>query len=151
VAEQWWPALKAVMDAENNVPAALSAIEKIQQATCTLHTSAVNTQAPQVEQTEQELMESVEELKRQNCIHGDLFTLEELVDPSDEKEIGKDLLVCNNEEIVKVLNKSIMKRRDWAVQLQMTNQILMSKQKKLTWDAKQQSRSARNLRIVVWM
>ena len=104
VAKKWWPALKAVMDAENDITAALSTIENIQQATCTEDMSCVDTQTPQAKQTEQELMVSVEELKRRGHIHGDLFMLEELVDPLDEKEIGKDLLICTDEEIVEQIN-----------------------------------------------
>jgi hypothetical protein len=69
VEDQWWLALKAVMDAKNDVSAALNAIKKIQLTAGTISDPSqapIPTQTPQAHQTEQELMESVAELKKRN-------------------------------------------------------------------------------------
>ena len=55
VEKQWWPALKAVMDAENNILAALSAIKKLQ-PTMPSDMLLVTAEVPQSQQTEQDLM-----------------------------------------------------------------------------------------------
>jgi hypothetical protein len=61
-------------------------------------------QTPQAQQTEQDLMESITELQNRNRIHGELLTLDELVDPLDEKEIGEEL-AWNKMEIVDQVNR----------------------------------------------
>ena len=104
VEEKWWPALKAVMDAKNDVLAALSTIKKIQLTTSS-DTSLVTAKVPQSQQAEQDLMESVAELKKRNRVHGNLLTLKELVDPLEEREIGEESLSCDDEEIVDQVNK----------------------------------------------
>lgn len=101
---RWQPALKAVMDAENDVSAALSTIKKIQ-LTFASDLSPVATKTPQAQQIEQDLMQSVMELKKRNRVHGTLLTLEELVNPLDEKEIGEDSLGHNDDEIVDQINR----------------------------------------------
>ena len=49
-------------------------------------------------------MISITELQKQNCVHRELLTLEELVDPLDEKNIGKEL-AWNDENIVNQVDR----------------------------------------------
>jgi DDE superfamily endonuclease len=67
IEDQWWPTLKAVIDAENDISVALSTVNKIQLTAGTIldpPLAPIATQTPQAYQTEQELMESVTELKK---------------------------------------------------------------------------------------
>ena len=82
----WRPALKAVMDAEGDVPAAQLAVQrfsvKCSQPKLTIKLPA--TRPPQIVAIEKELIASVEDLQKRNCIFGVLPTLEELLDPVEE-------------------------------------------------------------------
>ncbi|KAG1767808.1 hypothetical protein EDD22DRAFT_741963, partial [Suillus occidentalis] len=74
----WRPALKAIMDAEGDIDAALNAI-RIPARPKTL---------TQVTSLETELMDSIDELKSRNRIFGKPPTVEELLDPVEEREVG---------------------------------------------------------------
>ncbi|KAG1764954.1 hypothetical protein EDD22DRAFT_951411 [Suillus occidentalis] len=74
----WRPALKAIMDAEGDIDAALNAI-RIPARPKTL---------TQVTSLETELMDSIDELKSRNRIFGKPPTVKELLDPVEEREVG---------------------------------------------------------------
>src|SRR5882724_6340303 len=92
VDSDWRPALKTVMDAEGDTEKALHNVQKL--AACT-HLPRIKIKipahAPKLVATEEALMHSVAELKGHNCIFGELLTINELVEPLEEKEIGYSL------------------------------------------------------------
>ncbi|KIK15579.1 hypothetical protein PISMIDRAFT_16423 [Pisolithus microcarpus 441] len=99
----WQPALKAVMEAEDNNMAldAISALHtaallrsgiKIHIPTLT-PAAAESAQRPnQLTSVESEVMESVRHLKEQNCIFGRLPSIDELVEPPEERELPEPIL-----------------------------------------------------------
>ena len=70
IASDWNPALDAIMAAEGNVMQATEAIDKLSAATCTWTGLVIKLSArmkpPQLESLEQDLSESVANLKGQN-------------------------------------------------------------------------------------
>ncbi|KAH8105697.1 hypothetical protein DFH11DRAFT_1731517 [Phellopilus nigrolimitatus] len=94
----WKPAFDAVFQAESDVPAAVSAIHelahKAQQSAPPAIPDPVplipdKATIPQLESFEKSLMEAVDDLKKLNHIRGTAPTLEELVNPIEEMEIGE--------------------------------------------------------------
>jgi hypothetical protein len=85
------PALKMVMDAEGDCQPALTALENF--CAC-LEAGAtplpVNLGPVQNERLEAELMEFILELRSWNRIHSNPLKIQELLDPHEEHEIGKD-------------------------------------------------------------
>jgi hypothetical protein len=89
----WQPALKAVMDAEDD---SVAALEAIRQLTCTqfdpIPTSASWTTQlrppQQLVEVEDALLDAVEELKTRRRIIGTPPTLEEMLNPVEERETG---------------------------------------------------------------
>jgi hypothetical protein len=103
VDEKWRPAFDAVMAAENNAAAALEAIQELK------HSSNPNTSAAllslhasttQCADLEENLMSSVKALKSRNRIFGPMPTIEELINPSKERENEDNLQNLNDNEIV---------------------------------------------------
>jgi hypothetical protein len=89
---EWRPALKAVMDAEDDPALALTAIKKLQlnaHLTAAAHPPPVYTD--QCWQLEADLLNSITELKKRNWIHGDAPTLENILNLVEELEIGDSL------------------------------------------------------------
>ena len=83
----WRPALKAVMDAENDSIKALEAIRELSLA-CNLPKLTIRLPGrpnPQLANAETQLMEAVEELRERNRIFN-MPTLEDLVNPAEEDE-----------------------------------------------------------------
>ena len=82
----WRPALKAIMDAEGDVPSAQLAVQrfsvKCSQPKLTIKVPA--TRPPQIVAIEKELIATVEHLQKRNRIFGVLPTLEELLNPAEE-------------------------------------------------------------------
>ena len=78
------------MAAEGNVVQATEAIDKLSAATCTRTGLVIKlsacTKPPQLESLEQDLSESMANLKGRNQIFGDLLTLNKLLDPIKEKK-----------------------------------------------------------------
>ena len=91
---------------DHDVSVALSAIEKIR-LTATPNTSPVTAKVSQSQQTEQDLMESVVELKKRNRVRGDLLTLEEIVDRSEERQISEELLDRDDNGIVDQVHREV--------------------------------------------
>jgi hypothetical protein len=91
----WRPALKAVMDAEGDIATALKAVDTLA-ATASQRTGLkiwipAHPKIPtQVTTLEIELMDSVGGLKSHNRIFGELLTIEEILDPVEEREVGDD-------------------------------------------------------------
>ena len=99
VDSDWQPALKAVMESEDD-DAALNAIS-------TLHTAAssrsgIKIRIPALKEpahksqqlmlVELEVMESVHHLKEQNQIFGKLLSVDEVVEPPEERELPEPVL-----------------------------------------------------------
>ena len=89
----WRPALDAVMNAEGDVMQAQEALHKLA-AECRLPRLTIRLPPqsrpaiPQIIEAEQELMDSVKKLVERNRIIGPPPTLEDLVDPVEEREVG---------------------------------------------------------------
>ncbi|KAG2074203.1 hypothetical protein BDR04DRAFT_1126852 [Suillus decipiens] len=81
VDSDWRPALKAISDAKGDTNIALNTINALAEA-ASHHT------ADQLSSIEVDLIQSVNDFKAHNCIFGQLPTLEELLDPAEEREIG---------------------------------------------------------------
>ena len=90
ITDHWNPALKAVMDSEGDVMQAVNAVEKLAAAACQRTSLVVKIPAlskpPQLEALERDLKDSVANLKDRNRIFGQPLTLDELLDPLEEKE-----------------------------------------------------------------
>ncbi|KAH8102797.1 hypothetical protein DFH11DRAFT_1552179 [Phellopilus nigrolimitatus] len=100
--EDWKPAFNAVFNAESDVPAAVKAVQdlacKAQEPTplsanpSTLPFASPSVTgppvAPQLEFLEKSLMNVIDDLQKRNRIRGTALTLEELVNPIEEQEVG---------------------------------------------------------------
>jgi hypothetical protein len=116
VDDDWRPALKAVMDAEGDVTAALEAVEKVHgrailpRLTIKLPGRSKPAAAPQLKNLESEVAESIGELKRRKAIKGTPPTMEEFLEPMEERISESDLmfeLEGGDEEIVKRVQHQI--------------------------------------------
>lgn len=89
----WRPGLKAVMDAEGSVDAALEAIEALCKEASSHSRLKIRLPArPKPDQTilaEEVLLAEVRDLQLRNRIFGTLPTIDEMLDPAEEK-IGED-------------------------------------------------------------
>ena len=88
----WRPALKAVMDAEGDVPKAQKAVQ-ILSAACGKPKITIKlppTRPPQLVAAEENLANSIKVLHQKNRIFGQLPTVEELVNPVEERENSLD-------------------------------------------------------------
>jgi len=88
----WQPALRAVMDAEGDSHAAVIAIKPLEQAAMRrlglkIQISLRPKELPQLKLAEEELIESIKDLKARNRIFDTLPTLNEVLDPPEEVEI----------------------------------------------------------------
>ncbi|KAF8548889.1 hypothetical protein OG21DRAFT_1488994 [Imleria badia] len=97
----WQPALKAVMDANGLEEEALNAIDRLEhdakaRAGLKIRITLCPPQIPQI-QEEARLMETVNTLKSRNRIF-DPSTLQDLVDPPEEKEIRRGPMTELNRE-----------------------------------------------------
>ena len=91
VDEEWRPALCAVMAAENDVEAALNSISNLRLTADLDRTIPISDEPPaQSHNVEEDLLKCVARLKERNRIFGPASTLEELVNPVEEQEIGED-------------------------------------------------------------
>ena len=97
--QDWCPALNTVLEAENDELKAIEAIEKLTKANNPiLIVNSTNPTTlsplpppPQLQDVEQGLVAAVDELKVQKCITGTPLTLEEMLNPTQEREI-RDLM-----------------------------------------------------------
>jgi hypothetical protein len=97
---EWWPAFKVVMDAEGDAALALAAVKTLQlklasssgsstRMTTAEHPNPPHADTAQCRLLEEDLLNSITELKQQNHIHGDIPTLEDILDLKEELEIGR--------------------------------------------------------------
>ena len=88
--EKWRPAFDAVMAAEMDCTAALESIKKLRQRPSNPVASAtvlpLHASTMQCKDLEKDLMSSIKELKSRNRIFGSLPTIEELINPPEERE-----------------------------------------------------------------
>ncbi|KAG2101876.1 uncharacterized protein F5147DRAFT_776530 [Suillus discolor] len=95
VDSDWRPALKAIMDAKGDTDIALNAVNALAEAVS--HHTGLKICIPvcpqqaddQLSSAEADLMQSVNNLKARNCIFGQLPTLDELLDPAEERDMGE--------------------------------------------------------------
>ena len=95
IEETWIPALTAVMGAENDVSLALEAINKIRGPLKAPSACATTTQCAALEA---DLAESVQNLKERKRIFGRVPTLNELLDPVEEQEVGEPMHAFEGDE-----------------------------------------------------
>lgn len=106
--ENWRPALNAVMAAEKDATAALESIKALRQcpsnptAPASLPATVLPLHAPttQCADLEADLMSSIRELKSRNRIFGHLPTIEELINPPEERENESLQIFDSDDEIV---------------------------------------------------
>ena len=132
-AGDWDPVLKIVMDAENDTEKALVQLDKltvpifgcpIGQLTET-HVSQVPTtptasvDLPQLSEVERDLTMAVNDLRQHKRIIGSPLTLEELLNPVEEQEIGGSIyrFEGGDSEIVVQVNHNMAVRRGEAVEV----------------------------------
>ncbi|KAG1835523.1 hypothetical protein EV424DRAFT_1562480 [Suillus variegatus] len=89
----WRSALKAVMDAEGDMDLALRAVNTLEKSAfgCTslkLQIPARQQKPAQLSATEQKLMRLINDLKERKHIFGTLPTIDEILDPVEEKDNG---------------------------------------------------------------
>jgi hypothetical protein len=93
VDSDWRPALEAVMKAEGNMQMALNAIDALMQAASRRTGLKIRIPArprpDQLSSAEAELMQSVNDLKARNRIFGKLPSVDELLDPAEERDMGE--------------------------------------------------------------
>ena len=88
VDSDWRPALSAVMEAEGDVDHSLSSIHALEQA-ANRRTGLklwIPARPQQISNVETDLMKSVNDLKARNRIIGPLLTIDEILDPAEERE-----------------------------------------------------------------
>jgi len=90
----WRPGLKAVMDAEGNVTAAQEALDQLSNVRPTQHlaktVTAPEARPAQLVAAETELMASISTLRSRNRVFGPAMTINEIVDPLEERENSLD-------------------------------------------------------------
>ncbi|KAG1851585.1 hypothetical protein DFJ58DRAFT_728803 [Suillus subalutaceus] len=95
VDSDWRLALKVIMDAKDDTDMALNAVNVLAEAAShhtglKIHIPMCSQQAAdQLSFTEADLMQSVNNLKAHNHIFGRLLTLDELLDPAEERDMGE--------------------------------------------------------------
>jgi hypothetical protein len=94
VAKDWFPALKAVMDAEGNIIEAQKALREISLACerlkLTIKLPARSARPTQLVDAEEAIVGSVQRLKDRNRIFGEVPTIDDIIDPVDEREDIED-------------------------------------------------------------
>ncbi|KAG2074932.1 hypothetical protein BDR04DRAFT_1140477 [Suillus decipiens] len=89
----WRLALKAVMDAEGDTDLALRAVNTLEKAAfgrtgLKLRIPVCQQKPAQLTAAEQELMESINDLKERKRIFGTLLTIDKILDPAEERDNG---------------------------------------------------------------
>jgi hypothetical protein len=105
LAQDWEHVLKVVMDAEGDIESASEAVEGLASVAChrtglVIKIPALKTKAPQLDLLKQSLQQSIDELKTRKCIIGGSPTLDEILDPLEEKETGESTLYEDDAAIV---------------------------------------------------
>lgn len=115
--QDWRPALKAVLEAENDEVKALEAIEKLTMANNpipTTNSTKPATLSPlpvplQLQDVEQDLVAAIDELKVRKRIIGTPLTLEEMLNPIEDQEIGDSMyrFEGGDDEIVATVQREL--------------------------------------------
>jgi hypothetical protein len=89
----WKAAFDAILQAEDNIQAATATIDKLETEAIHQHNPPsasfpAHASSTQLQKLETELMQSITELKARKHIVGEVPTLEELLNPNGEDEIG---------------------------------------------------------------
>ncbi|KAF9230295.1 hypothetical protein BU15DRAFT_69315 [Melanogaster broomeanus] len=90
----WRPALAAVIDAEGDVAAAMKAIEPLALYDAADRRTGIKIRIPaaqpppQLSDAEMTLMTSITALQQRNRVFGEPLSLEEILDPAEEREIS---------------------------------------------------------------
>ena len=91
----WRPVLKAIMDAEGDTEIALNAVDSLAKAASCWTGLKIRIPARprplQLTSVETELMQSVNNLKARNRIFGELQTIDKILDPAEERDMGEFL------------------------------------------------------------
>jgi hypothetical protein len=109
----WSPVLAAIMPAENDAAVATAAVQKFRHAA---HPPGHDLQSkaalPELELLEDELMESVKKLKAQRRIFGIPPTIDQILSPPEEDEIGQQQYILQDDEAIiqKVLKEEAVSR-----------------------------------------
>ncbi|KAF9074711.1 hypothetical protein BDP27DRAFT_1416113 [Rhodocollybia butyracea] len=94
VDKKWDLLLKTITELEpdSDITSILIEIDSnlIQETPQSTATSMAAPKDPRLQIVENELMDHVEELRRRNRIHGDPLTLDEIIDPIEESEVGEE-------------------------------------------------------------
>ncbi|PBK67954.1 hypothetical protein ARMSODRAFT_1019998 [Armillaria solidipes] len=99
----WRPVLSAIMAAENDVNVALRVIEALTPKAIPTASSTQSTMPKELANAEKTLENRIIELKERNHIHGAVPTLEDLLNPAEEEEIGEpEYQFGSDEEIIEV-------------------------------------------------
>lgn len=120
--EDWKPAYEAVFHAEEDTIAAVAAVrtlaQQAQQLQAQGHNGTMDTtdmatrpSIVELEKLETDLMDAVEDLHQRKRIKGDRITLEELLNPIEEKEVGDSpyRFSGGDEEIISTVLKGTSK------------------------------------------
>jgi len=129
VEADWQPALKVVMDAENDVEKALKGLDRLTESIFGMKTSHLSTSnaeptqqscsiptlptIPQLTEAENGLKEAVDDLKQRKRIIGTPLTLEEMLNPIEEREVGNSeyRFEGGEDEIVDQVNHEMALKR----------------------------------------
>ena len=118
----WRPVLKAIMDAEGDVTKAQDAVQAFA-AACEqprLFIKLPASRPRQVVALENGLMESVEELKARNRVFGPLPSIDDLVNPAEERETYEDAphaFLDGDNEIVSQVQHEIRVQKGEVIEL----------------------------------
>ena len=112
VANEWNESLDSVLGAEDGSDAALAALGALcnKWAVDTRpELCEVATFSDEQKEVEEELLDLVAQLKVRRCIIGEPCTLEELLDPEEEREFGKNTYACEggDVEIVRMVQREM--------------------------------------------
>jgi hypothetical protein len=128
VDNDWQPALKAIMDAEGDVEAATAAVEKLageaaQNSRLKICLRRPEKQpsnpAPQLAAIEKDLMASVDELQKRKRIFGEPPTIDDLIQPPEERDGDVEEIEASDEvEIVAEIKRRISIERGEIVEVE---------------------------------
>jgi hypothetical protein len=125
----WQPAFKAVMDAEGDLSAATTTVEKLAQVAIRVtHTGLkirilARQPASQLVAIENEVSKSISELKGCHCIIGESATLNQFLELSEEEEIGNSLSsefegLEGDSTIVAVVSREMAEQRGEVIEVE---------------------------------
>ncbi|KAF5350334.1 hypothetical protein D9758_012795 [Tetrapyrgos nigripes] len=108
---RWLPTLNEITETEpdSDLTPLLEKIEThLKNHSTVRHTAPASSTAPvssDLTATEKELLEHVQELRARNCIHGRMLTMEEMLNPVEENEIGESEYRFGEKAVEKIIEK----------------------------------------------